>query len=209
MYCMLSSSQPLIRTFVSFNVSHSFEKWLEFWFSRSLFKGESFSFVRGLWLLDLINRKTFLWIFFGSPLHLVFLDGDWKVFCFLAFEKLVWDLYSFSRWLSCLQEGDFNLGIFAGGPQLAWTGFICNRGFSLASLWSMITSCYFSIDLVFFSWHSKSDIVDVCLCRREGALGHLEQNVGLRNHRSSQIDRDSRDHHLQGIYKDFQVRSAG
>ena len=35
-----------------------------------LFKGESFSFVRGLWLLDLINRKKFLvdifWISFAS-----------------------------------------------------------------------------------------------------------------------------------------------
>ena len=35
-----------------------------------LFKGESFSFLRGLWLLDLDNRKTFLvdifWISFAS-----------------------------------------------------------------------------------------------------------------------------------------------
>ena len=32
-YCMLSSSQPLIRTFIYFNLSHSFWKLLGFWFS--------------------------------------------------------------------------------------------------------------------------------------------------------------------------------
>ena len=58
-----------------------------------LFKGESFSFVKGLWLLDLNNTKTFLMEILGSPLHLVFLYGDWKVFCFLAFGKLLQDLY--------------------------------------------------------------------------------------------------------------------
>ena len=38
MYCMLSSSQPLIRTFISFNLSHLFWKWLGFWFSHSYLK---------------------------------------------------------------------------------------------------------------------------------------------------------------------------
>ena len=60
-----------------------------------LFKGESFSFVRGLWLLDLDNRKKILVDIFGSPLHLVFLDGDWKIYCFLAFGYLFSDLYIF------------------------------------------------------------------------------------------------------------------
>ena len=92
MYCMLNSSQSLIRTFVSFNLSHPFEKWLRFWFSHSYLK-ESFSFVKGLWLLDLDNRKTFLVEILGSPLHLVFLDGDWKVFCFLAFRKFVRSIF--------------------------------------------------------------------------------------------------------------------
>ena len=132
-----------------------------------LFKGESFSFVKGLWLLDLNNRKTFLVDILGSPLHLVFLDGDWKVFCFLAFRKLLWDLYLFQESLFCLQEGDFNLGIFAGGPQLAWIVFIFIRGFSLVSLRSMISSFYFSVASSFFlmlqqiwyGWH--------LLCRRE------------------------------------------
>ena len=88
-----------------------------------LFKGESFSFVKGLWLLDLINRKTLLWIFLGSPLHLMFLDGDWKVFCFLAFKKL-YEIYIFGGSLSCLQEDNFSLGVFARGTQLAWIVFV-------------------------------------------------------------------------------------
>ena len=144
MYFMLRSSQPLIRTFWCFNLSHPFENWLWFWYLSFLFKGESFSFVRGLWLLDLDNRKTILMEIFGSPLHLMFLDGDWEIYCFLAFGYLLWDLY-FLETLSCLQEGNFNLGIFAGVPQLAWIGFGCIRGFSLASLWSMISACYFSV----------------------------------------------------------------
>ena len=41
-----------------------------------LFKEESFSFLRGLWFLDLDDRKTFLVEILESPLHLVFLDGD-------------------------------------------------------------------------------------------------------------------------------------
>ena len=150
MYCMLSSSQPLIRTFVSFNLSHSFEKWLWFLVLSFLFKGESFSFASGLWVLDLDNGKTFLVEIFGSPLHLVFLDGDWKVFCFLAFGKLLRDLYFFgdhclvyrrmtSAW--AFLQGDLN--------SLGLSSFFI-RGFSLVSLLSMTSSCYFSIASSFF-----------------------------------------------------------
>ena len=38
----------------------------------------------------------------------------------------------------------------------------CIRGFSLASMWYMISSRYFSVAFAFFSWCSKSDMVDVC-----------------------------------------------
>ena len=47
MYFMLSSSQPLIRTFWSFNLNHPFERWLGFCYLSFLFKGESFSLWRG------------------------------------------------------------------------------------------------------------------------------------------------------------------
>ena len=127
-----------------------------------LFKGESFLFVRGLWLLDLDNRKLFLWKFFGSPLHLVFLDGDWKIYCFLAFGHLLWDIFIFRETLSCVQEGDFNLGVFAGFPQLAWLGCILYQGvfISINVIYDFIL--LFSVAFVLFSWRSKSDMVDVC-----------------------------------------------
>ena len=131
---------------------------------------ESFSFVKGLWLLDLNNRQTFLVDILGSPLHLVFLDGDWKVFCFLTSGKLLWDLYLFRESLSCLQEGDFSLGVFAGGPQLAWIDFVFIRGFSLVSLRSMIFSCYFSVAFSFFLMYQQIWYGWHLLCRREGAL---------------------------------------
>ena len=99
-----------------------------------LFKGESFSFVKDLWLLDLDNRKLFLWKFSGSPLHMVFFDGDWKVFCVLSFGNLYEIYVFFQESLSCLQEGDFSLSVFIGAPQLAWIGFARIKGFSLVSL---------------------------------------------------------------------------
>ena len=79
-----------------------------------LFKGESFSFIRGLWLLDLNNIKIFRCIFSGSTLHQMFLNGDWIVFCFLALWKFMGNLYFFCYhclvyrrvfWLECFCSG--------------------------------------------------------------------------------------------------------
>ena len=126
-----------------------------------LFNGESFSFVRSLWLLDLNNRKTFLWKFSGSALHLMFSNGDWKIFSFLALWKFLWDLY-FLLSLFCLQGGILARAFLQGGLNSLGLGSSCIREFSLVPLWSMITSCYFSVDLAFLSWYSKSNIVDVC-----------------------------------------------
>ena len=169
-----------------------------------LFKGDSFSFVRGLWLLDLINRKTFLWIFFGSPLHLVFFDGDWKIDCFLAFVYLLWDLY-FLETLSCLQAGDFNLGVFAGAPQLAWLGCILYQGvfISINAIYDFILLFFCSIWSSFLThqiWYGWR-----LLCRREGALASLGKSFHIEaSFKSSQIDQEGIDHHHhQGIYKVF------
>ena len=117
-----------------------------------LFKGESFSFVRGLWLLDLDNRETFLVEIFGSPLHLVFLDGDWKIFCFLAFVYLLRDLYIFfgKHCLVC-KRATSTWAFLQGFLNSLGLDAFCIRGFSLASMRSMISSCYFSIAFVFFS----------------------------------------------------------
>ena len=89
-----------------------------------LFKGESFSFVRGLWLLDLNNRKTFLWIFSGSSLHLMFSNGDWIVFRSIFFSAII----------VLSTTGHFGWSIFVGGPQLAWFSSSWIKGFSLVSL---------------------------------------------------------------------------
>ena len=58
MYCMLSSSQPLIRIFYLLILATHL-KVVRLLVLSFLFKEESFSFVKGLWLLDLINRKIF------------------------------------------------------------------------------------------------------------------------------------------------------
>ena len=147
-----------------------------------LFKGESFSFVKGLWLLNLNNRKIFLWIFSGSALHLMFFGGDWKISCFLAF-RIFCEIYIFFRDHCLVYRRAFSAGAFLqGGLNLLRSSSSCIRGFSLASLWSMITSCYFSVDLAFsfvvqqiwYCWH--------LLVQERGRIGHLEQNVGLWNH---------------------------
>ena len=121
-----------------------------------LFKGESFSFVKGLWLLDLDNRKKFLVDIFGSPLHLMFFDGDWKIYCFLAFGYFC-KIYIFWETLSCLQEGDFNLGVFAGFPQLAWLGCVLYHGvfISINVIYDFIFLFFYSI---FFS-HDAANLI--------------------------------------------------
>ena len=93
-----------------------------------LFQGESFSFVRCLWLLDLINRKIFfvdiLWICFASSVLWWWLEN----LLLPSIQNIVWDLCLFSGSLSCLQEGVFSWSVFAGGPQLACIVFILYQG---------------------------------------------------------------------------------
>ena len=89
---MLSSSQPLIRIFYFLILATRFESGLDsvmIVVLSFLFKGGRFSFVRGLWLLDLNNRKIFLWIFSGSTLHLMFSNADWIIFSVLALWKFL------------------------------------------------------------------------------------------------------------------------
>ena len=133
-----------------------------------LFKGESFSFVRGLWLLDLINRKTFLWIFFGSPLHLVFLDSVWKIYCFLAFGYFLWDLYICGKHCLAYRRATSTWAFLQGFLNSLRLDAFCIRGFPLVWMRSMISSCYFSVAFVLFSWCNKSDMVDFC-CAGERA----------------------------------------
>ena len=91
MYCMLRSSQPLIRIFYLLILATHFESGQDLVMTvvlSFLFKGESCSFVKCLWLLDLNNRKTFLWKFFWICFASgVCSNGDKLVFSFLALWK--------------------------------------------------------------------------------------------------------------------------
>ena len=99
-----------------------------------LFKGESLSFVRGLWLLDLINRNIFLWIFSGSALHLMFFDGDWKVSYFIAF-RILCEIYIFFGIIVLSTGGHFQLGRFCRGASTCLDGLrFLSKEFSLV-LW--------------------------------------------------------------------------
>ena len=138
-----------------------------------VFKGESFSFVRGLWLLDLNNRKTFLLIFSRSALHLMFSNGDWIVFCFLALWKFLWDLY-FSAIIVLPTGGRFGWSVFVGGPQLARFSSSWIRGFSLVSLWSMITLFYFFVAFSFFILYWQIWYGWRLLMQGRGRIGGLE-----------------------------------
>ena len=174
-----------------------------------LFKGESFSFVRGLWFLDLDNRKTLLVEIFGSPLHQVFLDGDWQIYCFLAFGYLLWDLYIFGKHCLVYRRATSTWAFLQGLPNSLGLDAFCIRGFSLLSMRSMISSCYFSVAFVLFSWRSKPNMVDVCCAGERAQWLPWAKHWTYNFIKSSQIDRDSIDHHHQGIYKVFQVRSTG
>ena len=144
-----------------------------------LFKGESFSFVRGLWLLDLDNRKTFLvdisWISFASGVLRWWLES---LLLPRIREIFVRSIYFFGN-LSCLQEGNISLGVFAGAPQLAWIGFVCIKGYSFVSLWSMIYSCYFFYSICFFLMMQQIWYGWRLLCRREGAVASWGKTLGI------------------------------
>ena len=137
-----------------------------------LFKEESFSFVRGLWILDLNNRNNFLWIFSGSALHLMFSNGDWIIFRFLALWKFLWDLYFFAI-IVLSTGGHFGWSIFAGGPQLVRFSSSWIRGFSLVSLWSMITSFYFPVAFGFFTLYWQIWYCWRLLMQDRGRIGGL------------------------------------
>ena len=135
-----------------------------------LFKGESFSFVRGLWLLDLDNRKTFLVEILGSPLHLVFFDGDWKIFCFLAFGYLMWDRYIFSGIIVLSTGGRLQLGRFyrVSSTRFAWMRFVSRVFISINAINDFIllffcSICFFlMMQQIWYGWR--------LLCRREGVV---------------------------------------
>ena len=140
---------------------------------------------------------------FWSPLHLVFFDGDWKVYCILAFKYLWWDLY-FS-WNLChyLQEGDFTWAFLQGFLNLfVWHRFYqgSSYGFILSFLCRLFS--FLLMHQIWYCW--------CFLCRREGASASLGKSICIEySSKSPQIDREGIDNQHQGIYKVIQVRSTG
>ena len=94
-----------------------------------LFKGESFSFVRGLWLLDLNNRKTF------------FVDIFLDLLCIWCSSMVIGksiasyylgnygEIYIFRGNFVLSTGGRLHLGVFAGVPQHACLASLVSRGY--------------------------------------------------------------------------------
>ena len=132
----------------------------------------------------------------------MFLDGDWKIYCFLAFGYLLRDLYFFGNIVLSI-GGRLQLGRFCKGSStsLAWMYLYQGVFISINVIYDLIL--LFSVDFSFFSWCSKSNMVDVhCAGKRAQIVLHRSFL------KSSQIDQDNIDYHHQGIYKVFQVRST-
>ena len=129
--------------------------------------------------MDLDNRKLLLWKFFVSPLHLVFLDGDWKIYCFLAFGYLLWDLYFFGN-IVFPTGGWLQLGHFCRGSstRLAWMRlyqgvFISiNVIYDFILIFFCITCSFLMKQQIWHGWH--------LLCRREGAVASLGKTLDIK-----------------------------
>ena len=86
----------------------------------------------------------------------------------------------FRESLSCLQEGDFNLGIFTGEPQLAWIDFIFYQGvfISVIAIYDFFLLFFCSIYL--FSHVVANLIWLMFVVQERGCIDSLGQNVGHR-----------------------------
>ena len=147
-----------------------------------LFKGESFSFVRGLWLLDLINRKIFFvdifWICFASGVLRWWLEN----LLLPSIRNILWDLYSFFGIFVLSTGGRLHLGRFCRGASTRLDWFRLWQGvfISFIVIYDCILllfcrSCFsFMIRQIWYCWR--------LLVQERGRIGHLEHNVGLRTH---------------------------
>ena len=89
--------------------------------------------------------------------------------------------YFFRETLSYLQEGDFNLGVFAGFPQLAWLGCVLYQGvfISINAIYDFIMLFFCSILLS----HDTTNLIWLTFVVQERErIDFLEQNVGHRTH---------------------------
>ena len=138
-----------------------------------LFKGESFSFVRGLWLLDLNNRKIFPWIFSESALHLMFSNGDWIVFCFLELWKFMWDLYFF-RYHCFVYRREFWLEHFCRGTSTRLVIFALDQGVFISFIVIYDYFVLLSCSICFLCLYWKIWYCWCLLMQDRGCFGGLE-----------------------------------
>ena len=142
-----------------------------------LFKGENFSFVTGLWLLDLDNRKTVLveifWISFASGVLRWWLES----LLIPSIREIVARSIYFWESLSFLQEGDFNLGVFSGGPQFAWIVLVFYQGVFISVIAIYDFFLLFFVAFSFFS-HVATNLIWLTFVMQErGRIDSLGQNV--------------------------------
>ena len=146
-----------------------------------LFKGES-SFVRGLWLLDLDNRKILLveifWISFASGVL------RWWLESLLLPRIWVFDvrsIYFFGKHCLVYRRATSTWTFLQGFLNSLGLDAFYIRGFSLASMRSMISSCYFFVAFVFS--HNATNLIWLTFVVQErGRISFLGQNVGHRTH---------------------------
>ena len=134
-----------------------------------LFKWESFSFVRGLWLLDLINRNFLVdifWIPFASGilrwwLESLLLPSIREIVVRSIFFGNLCLVYKRTTSAWAFLQGDRN--------SLGLSSFFI-REFSLVLWWPMISSCYFFAAYSFFLMSQQIWYGRHLLHRSEGAL---------------------------------------
>ena len=138
-----------------------------------LFKGESFSFVRGLWLLDLNNRNTFFvdifWIYFASDVL------KWWLYSLLLPSIVEIHVRSiFSAIIVLSTGGHFGWSVFCRGTSTRSAFFILDQGVFISFI---VIYDYFVYFLVAFGFSILYWKIWYCWCflmQGRGRIGGLE-----------------------------------
>ena len=85
----------------------------------------------------------------------------------------------FRESLSCLQEGDFSLGVFAGGPQLAWIVFVFYHGVFISVIAFYDFLLLFFCSILFFSHDAANLIWLTFVVQERGRIDFLEQTLDI------------------------------
>ena len=139
-----------------------------------LFKGETFSFVRGLWLLDLDNRKLFLWnswISFASGVFRWWLE----ILLLPSIREIVTRSIFFGGIFVLSTGGRHQLGRFCRGSS---TRLYQGVFISVIVIYDFFLPFFCSI--LFFPHDTANLIWLTFVVQERGHIDFLEQNVGNR-----------------------------